>query len=105
MLFLIWSTARPGRKIAYVLAKDVFPEAARPAEIVTRFASAIPTLKNLSGNSLPKPDVFNESVVSAPRTMMSGFSLPSRIRDLEYSERMSVITASFIQNLPPAQFF
>ena len=63
-----------------MLAKDVFPEYANPAATDTKFASAIPTLKNLSGNCLPKPDVFNESVVSAPKTTIFLSCSPNSIR-------------------------
>ncbi len=83
-----------------MLAKDIFPEAASPADIETRLASAIPTLKNLFGNAFPKPEVLSESVVSAPKTTMFEFSFPSSISIFEYSERMSVIVGGFKDNLP-----
>ena len=74
-----------------MLANEIFPEIARPAATETRFASAIPTLKNLFGNSFPNPAVFNESVVSAPNTTTFGFSLPISINVFPYSVLISVI--------------
>ena len=64
-----------------MLANAVFPEYASPAATATRLASAIPTLKNLSGNFFPKLAVFNESVVSAPKTTMFGSSSPTATSD------------------------
>ena len=87
-----------------MLAKEIFPEAANPAETETRFPSAIPTLKNLFGNSFPNPDVFRESVVSAPKTTTLEFSFPTWIRVLEYSDLMSLISGGFKSNSPPEQF-
>ena len=98
-LLRIWSTARPGRNIAYVLANTVLPDAASPADMVTRLPSAMPTLKNRSGNSFPNFAVFSESVVSAPSTTRSWFARPSSISDPAYAVRMSVITAPSAGNV------
>src|SRR5713226_7308439 len=65
MLFLIWSTDFPGTKMAYVPAYTTLPARARPAAIETRFCSAMPTLKNRSGNFVADTPDFSEPVVSA----------------------------------------
>src|SRR5262249_11954080 len=55
----------------------VFPEDARPAAIPTRLLSAMPMLKNRSGNFLPNHSVLVELLTSASTTTMSARSEPS----------------------------
>src|SRR5436190_689793 len=53
------------------------PEAARPLAALTRFDSAIPTLKKRSGNFLAKKSVRVELWTSPSRTTMSACCSPS----------------------------
>src|SRR5262249_48691759 len=55
----------------------VFPEDARPAAMPTRLLSAIPMLKNRSGNFLPNHSVLVELLTSASTTTTSACSEPS----------------------------
>ena len=77
MEFLICSNALPVANMAKELAKTVFPQAARPAATDIILPSAMPQLKNLSGNFLPKIAVLVEPERSASRTTMFSFVSPS----------------------------
>ena len=50
------------RKAEKLEANGIFPQAANPDAAETRFASAMPKLKNRSGNSLAKARLFVEPI-------------------------------------------
>jgi len=74
-----------------VLANAILPAIARPAAIETKLASAIPTLKSLSGNFTPNAFVFSESVVSPPTQTTFGFSPPNFTKVSPYADLISEI--------------
>ena len=74
--FLITSKALPVANMANVLAQTIFPTAARPAAAPYMFCSAIPILKNLSGNSFANNKVFVEPERSASITTSLSLFFP-----------------------------
>src|SRR5271166_439857 len=63
-------------KQAKLLSQARLPEQAMPAETPTRLDSAMPTLKNRSGNFLAKCSVRVELWTSPSKTTMSGYCAP-----------------------------
>ena len=98
-VFLIWSTHLPGTKAEKELAKGIFPQLANPAAIPIRFCSAIPILTNRSGKTSPKSFVLVDDDVSASKTTIFLFSLPSRTNDSPYASL--VASSSLGNNLEP----
>src|SRR6266542_6112231 len=63
-------------KAAKLASQARLPEAANPLAALTRFDSAMPTLKKRSGNFLAKKSVRVELWTSPSRTTMSGYCSP-----------------------------
>src|SRR5215213_2090609 len=66
------------------------PEAARPLAALTRFDSAMPTLKKRSGNFLAKKSVRVELWTSPSRTTMSAYCSPSFASAMPNASRMDL---------------
>src|SRR3990167_8811729 len=77
MVVLICSQFRPGEKVAYDEVNGTLPTAARPEATVTKFCSATPTSKYLSGNFFLKSSIRVDSVKSAQSATTFGFSSPA----------------------------
>ncbi len=75
-----WSYPLSQRKTAKEEAKGTFPESARPPAMPTMLASAMPTVKKRSGNSLPKAALKVDLARSASSATMLGFERPSSAR-------------------------
>src|SRR5436309_831368 len=65
------------RKQAKLAAQARLPEAARPLARLTRFDSAMPTLKKRSGNFFAKCSVRVELFTSPSTTTISGLAAPT----------------------------
>ena len=76
-VFLICSNPLPAANIAKVEANAIFPQVANPAAVPIKSASAIPTLKCLSGNFSWNKFVFVDFVRSASNTTTSLFIFPN----------------------------
>src|SRR5260370_41567734 len=72
-----WSYELHMTKQAKLESQARFPAAVKPEATPTRFDSAMPTLKNRSGNFLAKKSVCVELCTSPSTTTISGFSSPS----------------------------
>ena len=76
MEFLICSHALAEANMANVLAKTVFPAAARPAAKDIILPSAIPISRNLSGTAFLNVIVLVAFARSASKTIIFSLSLP-----------------------------
>jgi len=85
-----WSNPLHMRKHAKLEANGIFPVVARPEATPTRFASAIPTLKNLSGYAFAKSFVMVDFERSASSTTTLGWSLPISTRAFPYACRVAI---------------
>src|SRR5436305_3348573 len=74
------------------------PDAARPLAMLTRFDSAMPTLKKRSGNFLAKCSVRVELWTSPSRTTMSGYSWPMRASARPNASRVDLPCLRFMDS-------
>ena len=75
-------------KMAKVVAKGIFPDAAKPAAVFIIFASATPILKNRSGNTLANSIALVEPAKSAERTTTLGLLLPNSTKAFPQASRV-----------------
>src|ERR1700737_3318827 len=85
-------------KQAKLASQARLPEAAMPPATLTRFDSAMPTLKKRCGNFLAKWSVRVELFTSPSRTTMSGYSSPSLARAWPKAARVDL--PSFMAVIP-----
>ena len=75
------------------MAKDdtngTLPAAAKPAPTLIKFCSAMPTLKNRSGNSCLNTSVLVDLDKSASKTIILVFSLPIFANACPYASRVA----------------